>query len=197
MWPDADADSAVNSLNQTVFQLRRYLDPTYRAGESPEYVISTSDQVSLNPDLVHTDLAELRRLPQRVMGGDWHHRNAVVGRALDLVAGEFVGDVKYEEWATRLQLSVHNEVRRYLLPIAQSSPDTYMPDTLIRTAEAILRLDPFDEAAVLALADALAASGRRVMARTLVVDYIRRVRSEMDDEPSSSFVNASSQYQPR
>ena len=40
LWPDADGDSAVNSLNQTVFQLRRYLDSGYRQGESPEYVIT-------------------------------------------------------------------------------------------------------------------------------------------------------------
>ena len=47
LWPDADGDSAVNSLNQTVFQLRRYLDSGYRQGESPEYVISSSEQIPL------------------------------------------------------------------------------------------------------------------------------------------------------
>ena len=36
LWPEADGDSAVNNLNQTVFQLRRYLDPAYRQGESPD-----------------------------------------------------------------------------------------------------------------------------------------------------------------
>ena len=71
LWPEADADAAINNLNQTVFQLRRYIDPDYRGGESPEYVTSTSDQISLNQDLVYTDLAELRRLPQRLDGSDW------------------------------------------------------------------------------------------------------------------------------
>jgi len=56
LWPDADGDSAVNNLNQTVFQLRRYLDPSYRQGESPEYIISSAEQVALAPGLVHTDL---------------------------------------------------------------------------------------------------------------------------------------------
>ena len=44
LWPAADGDSAINSLNQTVFQLRRYLDANYRAGESPEYVFSTANR---------------------------------------------------------------------------------------------------------------------------------------------------------
>ena len=35
MWPDSDPAAAVNSLNQTVFQLRRAIDPDYRDGESP------------------------------------------------------------------------------------------------------------------------------------------------------------------
>ncbi len=63
LWPSADADAAVNNLNQTVFQLRRFIDPDYHGGDSPEYVVSTSEQVSLNPELIHTDLAEIRRLP--------------------------------------------------------------------------------------------------------------------------------------
>ena len=71
LWPAADADAAVNNLNQTVFQLRRFIDPDYRAGDSPEYVTSTSEQISLNAELVHTDLAELRRLPLRLDGADW------------------------------------------------------------------------------------------------------------------------------
>jgi hypothetical protein len=36
LWPDSDPAAAVNSLNQTVFQLRRLLDETYKEGESPQ-----------------------------------------------------------------------------------------------------------------------------------------------------------------
>jgi DNA-binding SARP family transcriptional activator len=190
LWPEADGDSAINNLNQTVFQLRRYLDPHYRGGESPEYVLSTSDQVSLSNDLVHTDLAELERLPTRIAGANWQHRQAAVSRILDLIRGEFLNDLRYEDWASRLQLPIHADVRRLLLPIAQAGPDAYEPDLCIRAAATLLRLDPFDEAAVLALASAMAQSGKRVAARGVVVDYVKRIRSEFDDEPSSHFVSA-------
>ncbi|MDQ2942250.1 MAG: winged helix-turn-helix domain-containing protein, partial [Candidatus Dormibacteraeota bacterium] len=62
LWPDADPAAAINSLNQTVFQLRRLLDPTYRDGRSPLYLISNAETVQFNPDLVRTDLTEFRRL---------------------------------------------------------------------------------------------------------------------------------------
>src|SRR5690606_35655034 len=117
LWPDADPNSAVNSLNQTVFQLRRYIDPAYRGGESPEYVTSTSEQIGLSPDLVHTDLSEIRRLPTRLATADWHDRQTIASRCVKLVRGEFLADLRYEDWANRQQLNVHGEIREYLLPI--------------------------------------------------------------------------------
>jgi tetratricopeptide (TPR) repeat protein len=66
LWPDADPGSAVNNLNQTVFQLRRELDPGYRDGESPQYILSSLDSVQLNTDLVSTDLEEFRHLSTTV-----------------------------------------------------------------------------------------------------------------------------------
>jgi DNA-binding SARP family transcriptional activator len=190
LWPDADGDSAINSLNQTVFQLRRYLDPTYRGGESPEYVISTADQIALNDELIHTDISEIHRLPERLSSADWQHRHVAVSRVLDLVRGEFLADLRYEGWASRLQLATHTDVRRFLLPIAQSGPDAYQTDVAIRAAATLLELDPYDEAAVLAMASAVAESGKRIAARDMIVSYVERLRAEFSDEPSSAFVEA-------
>jgi DNA-binding SARP family transcriptional activator len=184
LWPEADADSAVNNLNQAVYQLRRYIDPDYRGGDSPEYVISNSDQVALNPELVHTDLEELRRLPQRLAVSDWHHRQAGAKRAIDLIRGEFLADLRYEDWAARQQVSIHNEVRERLLAIALSPVTGYDVEVSSQAAAAILLLDPFDETATLALAECLARSGRKVAARKLVIDFARRLQEEMDMDPS-------------
>jgi DNA-binding SARP family transcriptional activator len=146
--------------------------------------------VSLNEELMHTDLAEIHRMPERTAGADWEHRHGTVSRVLDLIRGEFLGDLRYEDWASRLRLSVHSDVRRFLLPIAQAGPNEFETELSIRAATTLLRLDPFDEAAVLALASAMTHSGKRIAARDLVVDYVKRVRHEFDDEPSSQFVSA-------
>jgi len=55
-------------------------------------------------------------------------------------------------------------------------------------AAALIAIDPFDEAATLALADCLSRSGRRIAARDLLVQYADQVRSELDDDPSETVV---------
>jgi DNA-binding SARP family transcriptional activator len=187
LWPEADPVSAVNSLNQTVFQLRRFVDPAYRGGESPEYVLSTSEQIGLNPELVLTDLAEIRKLPNRLAAADWHSRQKIASRAIKLVNGEFLADLRYEDWAYRQQMSIHGEIRECLLPIAQRTGTSYTAEVSGQAAAALLRLDPFDEAAILALADCLTQAGRRGAARGVIVDFLSRLESDLDLEPTPQF----------
>ena len=190
MWPDADPLSAVNSLNQTVFQLRRYIDPQYKAGESPEYVISTSDQVSLSTELVQTDLDEIRKLPVRLAGADWASRQETARRAVRLVRGEFLSDLRYEDWASRQQLGVHGEIRARLLPIARSAGLSFNVEVAAQAATSLLHLDPFDEAAILALADCLNQTGKRVAARQVVTTYLQQLQAELDLQPTDEFRSA-------
>jgi DNA-binding SARP family transcriptional activator len=190
LWPDADPDAGVNSLNQTVFQLRRYIDPGYRGGFSPEYVVSTSELVALDRELVRTDLDEIRRLPQRLAGADWAQRQSVAKRVVSLVRGEFLADLRYESWSSVQQIGVHNEVRELLLPIASDGGTDFETQVSVLAASALISIDPYDEEAVISLARSLARSGRRVAARDLVIDYVRRLQAEIDDELSSSLIQA-------
>ena len=183
LWPEADGDAAVNSLNQTVFQLRRYLDPDYKQGESPDYVFSTSEQIGLDGELVHTDLHVIRMLPERLRTASWPQRQMVASKAIDLVAGEFLADLRYEGWASRLQMAIHNEIRSRLLPIAVQADGQYDLQVALDAAAALVGLDQFDEAATLALADCLSRSGRRVAARRLLAQYSDQVRRDLDEEP--------------
>jgi DNA-binding SARP family transcriptional activator len=190
LWPEADGDASINNLNQTVYQLRRYLDPGFRQGESPEYVISSADQLALNRDLVHTDVALIRGLPESLTGMKSRDAHAAAREAIALIEGEFLADLRYESWVTPLQLNVHNDVRSRLLPIAQRQDSSLGPQLPIDAATALVCIDPYDEAATLALAECLADSGKRIAARGLLVRYVDRVRSELDEEPSSTFVES-------
>ncbi len=193
LWPDADPDSAINSLNQTVFQLRRYIEPDYRDGQSAEYVLSSSEQVALNPALVRTDLDEIRRL-DRLEGADWHSRRTIARRAISLIRGEFLADLRYEDWTAVQQMSIHNEVRERLLPIAEDEPRAYDPELSSLAASALITLDPFDERATLALAGSLARSGRRVAARDVIIGYAVRIQSELEEAPSAELLGAAQAF---
>jgi DNA-binding SARP family transcriptional activator len=190
LWPDADPDAAINSLNQTVFQLRRYIDPAYRGGESPEYIVSTAESVGLHPELVLTDLAEIRRLPTRLAAADWRQRQALAQRAALLVQGEFLADFRYEDWVARQQLLVHGEVRQRLLNIAESPGASFEVDVAAQAATSLLALDPFDEAAIVALADCFTQSGRKAAAHRIVADFVKRLHADLDLPPSREFDGA-------
>jgi DNA-binding SARP family transcriptional activator len=185
LWPEADPSAAVNSLNQTVFQLRRLIEPGYREGESPQYIVSTVETVRLNRDLVETDLIELRHLVKAL-----HEEPVVTARAeyatrlVDLIRGEFLSDLKYEDWVASAQLSVHAEVRAALLPIAMGEALTTGQDAIFRAGCALALIDPYDEAAQIAMAKHLAGSGRRTQARSLISRFAARLKDELDEDPS-------------
>jgi ATP/maltotriose-dependent transcriptional regulator MalT/DNA-binding SARP family transcriptional activator len=181
LWPESDPSSAVNSLNQAVFQLRRVLDPAFRDGESPQYVLSTVDALQLNPEHTMTDLDQFRRISRELGEGpeDEEHANSLI----DIIRGEFLAELRYEDWAIRLRTSVHAEVRGALLPIAIGSASV-SADTAVRAACALLELDPYDEEAQLAMARQLDASGRRAAARKAVLRFAKRLKDDLDEGPS-------------
>jgi DNA-binding SARP family transcriptional activator len=106
-----------------------------------------------------------------------------------MIRGEFLADLPYEEWSSTQQMRVHGEVRDLLLPIALAESE-YAPDMCHRAASALLLLDPWDERAVVALAQGLARSGQRVAARKVVVDFAARLEREMNEPASEDFLNA-------
>ena len=100
LWPDADPEGGVNSLNQAIYHLRRALDPAYDdrpAGEAAAYVRHESEIVSMHPELVSFDSAKVL-----------HQIDAIRRRAsaeeldaiLDLYRGPFGADLPFEGWAT-------------------------------------------------------------------------------------------------
>jgi len=185
LWPDADPSAAVNSLNQTVFQLRRLFEPGYREGDHPQYLVSTVDVVQLNRELVTTDLAEIRRLRQGLVEPrEVASRVAIARELVDFVRGEYLADLKYEDWVSTSQLSVHAEVRAALLPIAQGGSSGPTDDWALKAGCALAAIDPFDETAHVAMIRHLAATGRRIQARSLAGDFSKRLRRELDEEPS-------------
>lgn len=190
LWPDADGDASVNSLNQTVFQLRRSLDAGYRQGESPDYLVVGSDTIGLDSDLVRTDIQEVRRLAHRMSSARPEDRLEIAMEAISRVEGEFLADFRYEQWTTGLQVSVHSEVRARLLPIALGPYDERAPTVAVQAAAALIRLDPWDETAHLALAQALETSGQKVAARRALLRFAERLRSEEATEASSEVAKA-------
>jgi LuxR family maltose regulon positive regulatory protein len=184
LWPDADYTAGVNNLNQTIFQLRRELDPSHREGESAPYVISTPESVHLHADLVRTDVDEVRRQAGRLNDGPLARRREAAEAILDLVRGEYLHELRYEPWTAPIQVRVHAELAGYLRPLMVADGVEISHEVGVRAACALLSLDEFDESAHFALVRQLASSGKRRAAKVEAERYIERLRTDLDEEPS-------------
>ncbi len=183
LWPETTAAAAVNSLNQTIFQVRRQIDPEYRDGISPPYLLSTNESIELNPDLVKVDWHELER-KLGSLRSDSEQQDAVKF-ALRALGGEFLHESLYDDWSSGPRQRVHDAIRSALLPL--SSAELVAPDARVRLAEALVVLDEYDELAHVSLARALALSGRRVAGLRIARDLASRLRGE-SVEPSEPLV---------
>jgi LuxR family maltose regulon positive regulatory protein len=175
LWPDASPAAAVNNLNQTVFQLRRQFDPTYRDGLSPQYIASTLDAVGLNPELVKVDWLEL----QRRFEGSFVIDPSLLRFVLQTLRGQFLQECVYEDWADHPRQRMHQMVRSALLPAVFAREVS--PDNRVSLAASLVALDSFDEAAHIGLARALADSGRRFAAVALLRELVKRIESEFSE----------------
>ncbi len=187
LWPNADPEDGVNSLNQSVYQLRRVIDPEYRDGESPQYLISTTDTVALDPALVTTDLDVFRSLARafdRAIGADVR---AIGNELVDLVSGEFLAELVYEDWATSFRLTVHAETRQVLMRLTEEPWLASYPDLGLRAAARLADLDPYDERAHLAMARCLQFMGRREAARRVIRRFLVRLRDDLGESPETDF----------
>jgi ATP/maltotriose-dependent transcriptional regulator MalT/DNA-binding SARP family transcriptional activator len=105
LWPEGDVASGSNSLNQSLYFLRREFDPWYEDDVSAEYVSFASELVSLDRDLVVADSVEFMERSRQALTTvvDLSSADAI----LDLYRGHFAADFEYEEWAQSWRTRVH------------------------------------------------------------------------------------------
>ncbi len=102
LWPDVDPDAALNSVHQTIYVLRRVVDPDYKAGTSPEYLHFDSDMVWLDKDLVDSRSWRCMRL---LSGREWDAEQ--VNEVVANYRGRFGADFAYDEWASPFRDRLH------------------------------------------------------------------------------------------
>jgi DNA-binding SARP family transcriptional activator len=105
LWPDQSPQSALNSLHQTLFFLRRLLEPWQDEGIPSAYVRMEADVVHLNPDLFQIDSVAFQRQAMAIIAA---RQSSSRGPAmLRLYTGTFAPEFEYESWADEWRTQVH------------------------------------------------------------------------------------------
>ncbi len=139
LWPDQDPAAASNSLNQTVYFLRRIFEPNYLEDQSPGYVRHETDLIWLDPELVRAQSADCKVAMEQA-------RRSSTWTAVDLVsqsyAGRFALDFEYEEWSVTYRDNLHAS---YLEVIQAAVDDAFGAarfDRAIQLCRRALDVDP-------------------------------------------------------
>jgi DNA-binding SARP family transcriptional activator len=104
VWPDVDADAGANSINQTLFFLRRVLEPQYAEDLSANYVHHDSEIVWFDERLVDSRSRMCRRL---IDGIARNPTEELQNRLAREYRGKFALDFSYEDWATDHREHLH------------------------------------------------------------------------------------------
>ncbi len=139
IWPDLTPELASNSLNQTVYFLRRVFEPKYRDDTSPGYVMSDQDMVWLDSELVtassRDSLSALRNMT-----------TANVRETARVLAATYTGryalDFEYEEWATGYRDNLHARYLDVMERAVLKHAETGDYAEAVALAQRVLDVDP-------------------------------------------------------
>ena len=181
LWPDMGPDLAVNSLNQTVYFLRRVFEPTYKEDLSAGYVHHDSDVLWLDGDLIHSRSQTCRDLIDK-MGGMPSPQD--VDALSELYVGRFALDFAYEDWASPYRDGLHVAYLHVIEAAVNQDIEAGHHERAIRLARRALSIDPNLESLEVSLLRLYRVTGAHSAAAEQYAHYASYLRDELGVEPA-------------
>jgi DNA-binding SARP family transcriptional activator len=180
LWPELDPMIAVNSLNQTLYFLRRVFEVEYSEDLSPGYIHHDTDILWFDAELVRSRSGDCRALilalPNQPTPDD-------VERLVTLYRGRFALDFEYEEWAAAYRDSMH---AAFLEIVERAVLDDFSSghyDRGISLARRALDVDPSAEQIEVCLLRLYLVTGAHSAAAEQYAHYATVMREELGIEP--------------
>jgi DNA-binding SARP family transcriptional activator len=180
LWPDLDPLDAVNSLNQTVYFLRRILEEDYVDDLSPGYLHHDPDLIWLDRDLVTSRSNECRR---SIKGLPVEPTPDQVQSLVDDYRGRFALDFEYEEWAAPYRDWLHASYLEIVERALTSDLETGHFARGINLARRALDVDPSADQVEISLLRLYRASGAHAAAAEQYGHYASVMRDQLGIEP--------------
>jgi ATP/maltotriose-dependent transcriptional regulator MalT/DNA-binding SARP family transcriptional activator len=180
LWPNTAPEVAVNSLNQTVYFLRRVFEPGYKEDISAGYVQHDSDVLWLDQDLISSRSQSCHQL----MGGLPDDPSpADVLRLSELYRNRFALDFSYEDWAVPYRDSQHVGYLRVIEAAVSRDLEAGHCARGILLARRALEIEPEQESLELCLLRLYRATGAHSAAAEQYAHYAAYLRNELGVEP--------------
>jgi DNA-binding SARP family transcriptional activator len=185
-WSDRPADSARQHLAVAISRARKVLDlpgAEQSVIETRErtFRLRLRDQDSV--DVVEFERAALEALSQR--DGRGPDRQAALERAAALWTGEPLPEDRYASWSLPWRARLTEAYAQVLGALVEASSAAGRHHDAIRAAQALLRVDPLDEAAHRRLMTAYARTGRTSHALRQFLECRHALVTQLGVEPSA------------
>jgi DNA-binding SARP family transcriptional activator len=174
LWPELDPELGSNSLNQTVYFLRRVFEPAYSDDGSPGYVQSDTDMVWLDRELISSRSRDCADMLRRARRG----RQTAVQELATTYRGRFALDFTYEDWAGQYRDPLHAQFLEAMEREVAERTAVGDYTGAISTARAVMEVDQDADAVEVALIRLYRASGAHAAAAELYGRYAATQRSE-------------------
>ena len=174
LWPELDPQASLNSLNQTVYFLRRVFEPTYVEDHSPGYVGQDGETIWLDQELVDGRSRRCLEIIRRVSGQPTPDQSVALATEY---RGRFALDFAYEDWAAAYRDGLHAGFLRVMEHAIRSDLDTGQFGRGTFLAERALEADPDAEEIQAALVRLYRLSGAHAAAAEQYEHYSSTMRS--------------------
>ena len=139
LWPDLTPDGASNSLSQTLYFLRREIDPWYDDQASMDYIRAEGELLWLDEDKVVVDSRAFEAAAFEV----GRTQDSALGlAAIKLYCGRFAPEFEYEEWAAPFRERLHASYLRIAHMVQELLIGQERLDEAANVARHALSIDP-------------------------------------------------------
>ena len=180
LWPEVEPQVAVNSLNQTIFHLRRVIEPGFRQELTPGYIHHDSDVVWLDSELITSRSIETRAAI-RIVESDPSPAN--VDRLSETYTGRFALEFAYEEWAIAYRESMHAAYLETIEKAVIADTNSGSFDRAIGLARRATDVDPEADEIELSLLKLYRRTRAFAAAAEQYVHYAAMLRNDLGREP--------------
>ncbi|MGZ6377232.1 MAG: AAA family ATPase [Candidatus Limnocylindrales bacterium] len=184
LWPDLAPPAAANSLNQTLYFLRRAIDPWYEEGVSADYLRFQGETLSLASPLVWIESVEFHRVAVEILGGAAPNIAALL-ECQSRYGGRFAPEFEYEDWTQDWRELLHTAYLHLVHRAQDQLVSGGNMDRAVAVTQAALAVDPRNPELHETLVWLFDASGSRAATAEQYARYANVHQEEVGAAPRS------------